>query len=163
MPGPRMGICIALAISLSIQGLPEHRKPSCSNNLKKIVIALLAGISFLLTSCGDTPECLAEDSMDVMKEITEVMKEVNEGGDPKDAAERIADLGEEMKDLENRMEKVEADMSEEEKKEFAKKMEDKYGEEMKEMMSEMMKLATSGKEGAKEFSQEIQKIMNDSK
>ena len=62
-----------------------------------------------------------------------------------------------MKDLEKWMEKVEADMSEEEK----------YGEEMKEVMGEMMtermNLATSGKEGAKEFSEEGQKIMNDSK
>ena len=29
-----------------------------------------------MTSCGDSPESLAEDSMDVMKEIIAVMKEV---------------------------------------------------------------------------------------
>ena len=34
---------------------------------------------------------------------------------------------------------------------------------MKEVMGELIKPATFGKEGAKEFSQEIQKIMNDSK
>ena len=68
----RMGICIALANNLSIQGSPNQRTPSCFNLSKEIVTAPLAGMRLLITSCGDPPEDLAEDSTDMMKEIDDV-------------------------------------------------------------------------------------------
>jgi hypothetical protein len=69
-----------------------------------------------MTSCGDSPESVAEDMLDVFKEVTEIVEGVNDGDDASDAIEDINDLKDEVKEIEERAEAIGKDWSDEEKR-----------------------------------------------
>lgn len=99
--------------------------------------------------------------MDLTREIVELVRDVNQGGDPEDAAKKMADLAERNKDLEKRMEKFRGSMSKEELKQFAEKnkhMESEMAEVAEELRGQMLQLITSDREGSKKFLQELQKL-----
>ncbi len=108
-----------------------------------------------MTSCGDSSESVMEDMLDVMKEVTEIVKGVNDGDNASDAIEDINDLKDELEEIAERAEALNKDLSDEEKKENQKMVEEKFGKELKKIVGdlagELAKLTTSGNVGAADF------------
>lgn len=127
--------------------------------MKKLLTPLLLVFSMFLTSCGDSPESVAEDLLGKMEEMTGILKDLNEGGDIEDAKADLEDLKEEMKELADKMKEMEKDMSDEDKKALEEKYKDKMETVMKDFMGEGMKLAAKGNEEIGKMLQDIFKDM----
>ena len=138
-----------------------HDRPS----MKKILIAFLVGFSFLFTSCGDSSEDVANDTMSVMEDLTEIVKGVNDGDDAEKAIKKIKALKDDLTSIKERTEKLDEGKSDEEKKAASKEFKEKYGEKMAkiegELKGEMTKLPTSGTVGAADVLKAIIELMSE--
>ena len=118
-----------------------------------------------MTSCSDSPESVAEDMLDVMKEVTESVKGANDGDDASDAIEDINNLKDELEELGERAEAIGKDWSDEEKKENDKMLEEKFGKEVEkalgDLMGELAKLPTSGTVGADDVVKAVGELMSE--
>ena len=118
-----------------------------------------------MTSCGDSHESVAEDYLDVIKEITKIVKGVNDGDDASDAIEDINDLKDELEEIAERAEAIKKDLSDEEKKENKKMLEEKFGKELEkvlgDLMGELAKLPTSGTVGADDVVKAVGELMSE--
>ena len=137
--------------------------------MKKLLTPLLLVSSMFLASCGDSPEALADDTVDVFAEITEILKEFGESGDSQAAVEKLKGLEGEVNDLSQRMKDLLKDEFDNDKEAFGKKMNEVMeGKEdadkiMEEFMGQSMKLMLSGEEGAKEVAKVLNEIGKDLK
>lgn len=127
--------------------------------MKNVCFALFASFGFLLSSCGDSPDAVADDMKDLFEEMTEIIKDANESGDYKAAIDELKDLEDDVKDLKERGEALKDDMSEEEEKEFEKKHKDELEEVGKALGEQMKKAGESGKDGANELVMAVVKLM----
>ena len=114
-----------------------------------------------MTSCGDSPESVMDDTIDCIKEVTEIVEGVNDGDNASDAVDDINDLKEDMKEIAERVKELKKDPSH--KEEVQKLLEEKKDEVVKavgDLMGELVKLSTSGNEGAKDVAAEVQKFLS---
>lgn len=133
--------------------------------MKKIFYTFIAGLSFLFTSCGDSPESLAKDMISLVEDATEVVKDVNGGGDAKDAVEELSELKEDLAEVVKRGKAIDEEASDEEKKEMKKELEETFGKELEkafgELMGETGKLSTSGTVGAADVAKAVGEFMKE--
>lgn len=123
---------------------------------KKLLTPFLLAFSLLLTSCGDSPESVADDAKDLQAELFDIVKGVNEGDDIDAAVEDFKELAERITILV----KEEFD---DDRKAFEKKMEELTEDEdfEKEFEAEMKKLMTSGSDKAMKISMAIMDVMKE--
>lgn len=132
--------------------------------MKILLSTCLLGLAFVLSSCGDSPEDVTEDLIEVFSDATDVIKGVNDGDDAEDAIEELKDLKGDLEEIAKKMKKIDEDSSDEEKREMEKEMEEKYGKEMTKVMGEFMgevaKLPTSGTVGANDVAKAAKDLMS---
>ena len=135
--------------------------------MKKSPFLVLLAFSVFLSSCGDSPESVAEDTTELYSEVVEIFKEFTESGDKDAAIEDLKDLEGEAGDLASRVKQLIEDEFEGDRAALAKKMEEFYDEHedaekvMKTFLQEGMKLQASGKEGAKEVYDTFKNLLKD--
>lgn len=135
--------------------------------MKKSPFLVLLAFSVFLSSCGDSPESVAEDTTKLYSEVVEIFKEFTESGDKDAAIEDLKDLEGEAGDLASRLKQLIEDEFEGDRAALAKKMEEFYDEHedaekvMKSFLEEGMKLQASGKEGAKEVYDTFKNLLKD--
>jgi hypothetical protein len=135
--------------------------------MKKSPFLVLLAFSVFLSSCGDSPESVAEDTTELYSEVVEIFKEFTESGDKDAAIEDLKDLEGEAGDLASRLKQLIEDEFEGDRAALAKKMEEFYDEHedaekvMKSFLEEGMKLQASGKEGAKEVYDTFKNLLKD--
>ncbi len=89
---------------------------------RTLMFSLLLLCFGFLQACGDSPESLAVDCNDTMGELGEVLGDVKDKESAEDAKDKIKGIKDDLKDLFDRAKELTKDMSEEEKKEFNKTM-----------------------------------------
>jgi len=119
----------------------------------------LIGFAFLLASCGDSPEDLAEDSRKVTEEMTAILEEVNEGGDVDKAIEKLQGLSDELKALSERQAALLEEEFDGNAQEFQARLEEVSRDDMKQAQTaftkELQKLITKRPEVAPKILTEI--------
>lgn len=112
--------------------------------MKKTLALAAFGAALLCFGCGgDTPESVADDSIDLFTEMTDIMTTITDEATAKEAAPKIEALAAEFKVL---MEKGEA--LGEPSEDVKKKLEEKMSAAMDKFLKEMMRVFQI--EGAKE-------------
>lgn len=116
-----------------------------------------------MTSCGDSPESVMDDTIDCIKEVTEIVEGVNDGDNASDAVDDINDLKEDMKEIAQRVKELKKDRSDKEEEEIGKLLEGKKDEVVEvlgDLMGELVKLSASGTDGAKDVAEAVQEFMS---
>jgi hypothetical protein len=108
-------------------------------------LATMSVLMLLLCSgCGgDTPQKVADDSIDVMKEMTSILEGVKDEASAAKAHDKLQALGDKFKALRARQDKLQ--MSPEEKQKLEAEYRPKMEPVMQKLMSESMRVAMDPK------------------
>ncbi len=96
------------------------------------MVVLMVG-AMGVVGCSDSREKVTEDGLDLMEEMVGVLEGVTDKESAEEAKPKLEELNKEGEELKARAEKL-GDPSKEEEKE----LEEKYGEQMKEVFGKMM-------------------------
>lgn len=116
-----------------------RRSPGTLGLMKTTWLLSLIGLSLLVSSCGDSPEDLAEDSRKLNEEMTSILEEVNEGGDADQAIEKLKGLSDELKTLSERKAALLQEEFDGNAQALQARIEEVSSDEMKEAQAEFMK------------------------
>lgn len=93
----------------------------------------LAGLLLSVPGCGDSHDAVMQDTIEIMKDMTEVMESIEDEASAKAAAPKLAKLGERFREIEMRQEAVGKPTPEQEQA-----LKEKYGDELESVMQEFM-------------------------
>jgi len=100
---------------------------------KKVLRCLLLLSILFLVGCGDSHDKATRDSIRVTKQFVTVLKGIENAEDAKAAKSKLESIGKKMAAIQERMKKLDDPTPEQQKQ-----LEKKYGEEMKEVMGELV-------------------------
>ncbi len=118
------------------------------NGMRALVGVMMGTLVFTAAGCGgDTPESLAQEQTTAMKQFVDILKSVKDKDTATAAKAKLTSMADSLKSLKKRVDAL----TDEQKKEVHKKLEEQLQPIMGEFMGEMFRVASLGPEVQKEL------------